>query len=113
MAQSAGSDVEAYCRQLLAINRSLFNSGLPEAAYHALQAVLYCAEDQGDIDILHRAASVAANEHGWIAEHVRAAYGNSAASLAEHQRWMHLEGLYAVAERQARIKALNLNPKAR
>jgi len=103
-------DLAARCSQLLSINRTLFDAGHLEAAYHALKAALYCAFDCGDLLTIHQVRAVAAAEHRRLSEQARATRANPTTSLAESRRLASLGGLYAIAVRQASLKALNLDP---
>lgn len=103
-------DLTARCNQLLAINRALFDTDHLEAAYHALEAALHCASDCGDRMTIHHVGIAAAVEHQRLVERARLAQANPALSPTESRRWASLESLYAVAVRQANLKALNLDP---
>jgi hypothetical protein len=103
---------------LLTINRALFDEGYPEAAYHALEAALYCAEHQGDPDVLHLVETIATEEFrrlkrvAHVAGVVASSNVNVPASLTESGRWANLENLYGIAIRQASLKASNPNLRA-
>jgi hypothetical protein len=97
--------------ELLTINRALFDDGYPEAAYHALEAALYCAEHQGDSHVLHRVEAIAAEELRQLKELAPFAGVESSSSVTlpvfmiESGRRANLENLYSIAMRQARLKA--------
>ncbi len=98
-------DLAAFCTELLALNRILFDTGHLEAAYHALEAALHCADDRSDAPALRRIEAVAAEEHRRVTQYVRSALSNSATPQIESAHWVSLEGIYAIAVRQASIKA--------
>ena len=106
-------DLTARCMELLTINRALFDEGYPEAAYHALEAALYCAEYQGDPAVMHLVESVAAEEFrrlkraAHFADVASSSNINVPVSLTESGRWANLESLYGIAVRQANLKASN------
>jgi hypothetical protein len=108
-------DLTARCMELLTINRALFDDGYPEAAYHALQAALYCAEHQGNPNVLHMVETVAIEEFHRLKRVAHfagvASTGNVnvnvPVSLSESGRWANLENLYGIAVRQANLKASN------
>ncbi len=110
-------DLTARCMELLTINRALFDDGYPEAAYHALEAALYCAEYQGDPTMIHMVEMVAAEEFrrlkkvAHFADVAPSSNVNVPESLTKSGRWANLENLYGVAIRQANLKASN--PKLR
>src|SRR5690348_10853666 len=62
VAMERSDDLTARCMELLTINRSLFDDGYLEAAYHPLKAAIYCAEQQGDPNVLHMVETIAAEE---------------------------------------------------
>ena len=106
-------DLTARCMELLTINRALFDDGYPEAAYHALEAALYCAEQQDDPNVLHMVVTVATEEFhrlnrvAHIAIVASTSTVNVPVSLTESGRWANLENLYGIAMRQANLKASN------
>jgi hypothetical protein len=106
-------DLTARCMELLTINRALFDGGYPEAAYHALEAALYCAEHQGDPNVLHMVETVASEEFhrlkrvAHFADVASTGNVNVPVSLSESGRWANLENLYGIAVRQANLKASN------
>jgi hypothetical protein len=106
-------DLTARCMELLIINRALFDEGYPEAAYHALEAALYCAESQGDSNLMHMVETVAAEEFRRLKRvtHIAAVASSSnvsvPVSLTESGRWANVENLYGIAVRQASLKASN------
>jgi len=106
-------DLTARCMELLTINRALFEDGYPEAAYHALEAALYCAEQQGDANALHMVETIATEEFhrlkrvAHFAGVVSPGNVDMPDSLTESGRWANLENLYGIAIRQANLKASN------
>lgn len=106
-------DLTARCMELLTINRALFDDGYPEAAYHALEAALYCAERQGDPLVLHMVETVATEEFQRLKRLTHFAgvasskNVNVPVSLTESGRWANIENLYGIAVRQANLKASN------
>jgi len=99
------------CIQLLAINRALFDSSHPRAAYYALEAAIQCAADCGDTFTIHHAKAAAADQQRQLTERVmRSSVGISSTEDHEVQRWANLAGLYAIAVRQARFIAQSLDP---
>lgn len=107
------ADLTTHCMELLTINRALFDEGYPEAAYHALEAALYCAESQGDLTMMHMVETVATEEFRrlktvtHIADVASASNVGVPVSLTESGRWANIESLYSIAIRQANLKASN------
>src|SRR6185312_8874218 len=105
VAMERTEDLTARCIELLTINRALFDDGYPEAAYHALEAALYCAERHGDPTMMHMVETVATEEFRRLKKVARfagvASTGNVNApvSLSESGRWANLENLYGIAIR--------------
>jgi hypothetical protein len=118
VAMERTEDLTARCMELLTINRALFDEGYPEAAYHALEAALYCAEYQGDPAMMHMVETVAAEEFrrlkrvAHFAGVASSSNVNAPASLTESGRWANLENLYGIAVRQANLKASNPDLRA-
>ncbi len=106
-------DLTARCMELLTINRALFDDGYPEAAYHALEAAMYCAEQHGDPNVLHMVETIATEEFQRLKRFTHfagVASSNSVnvpVSLTESGRWANIENLYGIAMRQANLKASN------
>lgn len=98
----------AKCQQLLDLNAILFEAGIPEAAYHALEAATHCAAAINDAPLLREIAGRASEQELRAADTVDtfpSGLQGQKRSPAERARWESLERLFAAAERAASVKA--------